>query len=377
MSSELTGLSFKIRKPSAPASSSSLSTPESLPPSIPKATQFTPSLNGSRPAASGSSRRARRPRIVSSDEDSDADAPRSSSVQRTPAADASESEYEDDVDVDSVDRTPALLTRASSSSRKPAVARRAIINSAKASDKTTASEKPIVAKDERTNKSATSALKRSRAEADDGAGTASTSKGTNEPDATEPVVKKPKLPSMRKKSQAGNASVPVPKAPITAPVPPARPPAPKPKSTEVDLNNQDEYNKLFGISGSSTPNAAKKSAPVTTSSTNYKTAEQKAREIAAARERANIEREQEWLANNTFDLQASGDRIRAYETKLWEERRYMYMSQVASAWIVLPPAPVDTIPPQPPVLAQSSPPKTSQSNGHGMKAQAVNDPESL
>ena len=148
-----------------------------------------------------SHKRVRRSRILSSDDDSDAEVPPGSSSQRTPVVDDSQSEYEDDMDVDGVDHSPVTSTRAVSVSRKPAAGSRAITKSAKHTDM---------------------------------------------------VPKRAKLPSMRKKPRTGGASTPIAKAPAVATsIPPTRPAAPKPKGTEVDLNNQDEYNKLFGISGSS------------------------------------------------------------------------------------------------------------------------------
>jgi hypothetical protein len=66
--------------------------------------------------------------------------------------------------------------------------------------------------------------------------------GANSTDA--PPPKKAKLPSIPRKSISTGSSTPTlkPSAPPTN-----RPVAVKPKGSEVDLNDADEYNKLFGI----------------------------------------------------------------------------------------------------------------------------------
>ncbi|KAF8329146.1 uncharacterized protein EI90DRAFT_1453515 [Cantharellus anzutake] len=111
----------------------------------------------------------------------------------------------------------------------------------------------------------------------------------------------------------------------------------KPKASEVDLSNPDEYAKLFGITTSS---ASKKSTPSSQATpTNYKASEQRAIEIQHAREQARIDREKDWDSSNTFDMQYAAECIRAYEEKIWKERRYMYMTQVAAAWAMKPERP--------------------------------------
>ncbi|KAF8323316.1 hypothetical protein DL93DRAFT_2092982 [Clavulina sp. PMI_390] len=203
---------------------------------------------------------------------------------------------------------------------------------------------------------------------EDSAVASSTTPKSGAGESQPPPAKKPKFPPMTKKSSGtatgtgSGSGTPTPsgsKPPeksassSTLSTSTVRRPPPNPnakKGGDIDLNNADEYNKLFGISsGPSTPKPTKPSTTSTITS-NFRYAEQKAREVAAKREAARLQREKDWepilvtTQTNCFDLMASGDRIRAYEAKLWKEQRYMYITQIAAGWYTMPP-PVPGVPP--------------------------------